>query len=279
MLGRIGGIVRATRGMATPADSRSETARRSVSRKGRLCRFGDSRSPVDGATGAGRPTTPTDPFNPAADGPAPTLGGSVKGPSDARAAWPVEYCQANAAASARPTAAIVILRTPHHTAGPARAITRAYRGRTARFATRPAPATCSRRHADPSTIRHALAGIRGIAPARRDFSSRSLGGTRGASAHVMLTSGYRLAPTTAAPTATPTRRPRGTTAPVTTKATAPAATTTTTTAPASAASSGRTPLTRDVHRDRPPIEGRSVERLDGTLGFLIRPILDEAKTT
>jgi hypothetical protein len=186
MLGRIGSIVRATRGMATPTDSRSETARRSVSRKGRLCRFDDSRSPVDGATGAGRPTTPADPFNPAADGPAPTLGGSVKRPSDARAAWPVEYCQANVAASARPTAAIVILRTPHHTAGPACAITQAYRGRTARFATRPGPATCSRRHADPSTVRHALAGIRGIAPARRDFSSRSLGGTRGASAHVML---------------------------------------------------------------------------------------------
>jgi hypothetical protein len=84
---------------------------------------------------------------------------------------------------------------------------------------------------------------------------------------------------TAAPaaTATPTRRARGTSSAIAAEPTATAATPAAAT-PATAAA-GRTPLASDVHRDRPAVEGRSVERLDGALGLLIRSVLHKAETT
>jgi hypothetical protein len=82
--------------------------------------------------------------------------------------------------------------------------------------------------------------------------------------------------TTTAATAAPTRRARGTTAPFATKPATPAPATTTT---ATATTGGRTPLTGDVHGDGATIERRTIERLNGSLGFLVAPVLDEPEPT
>jgi hypothetical protein len=82
--------------------------------------------------------------------------------------------------------------------------------------------------------------------------------------------------TPAATAATPAaRRTRG--APAATLATEPTSTPTTPAATTPAAASGRTPLTSHVEGDRTTIEGRAVERLNGSLGVFRRAIFDEAK--